>query len=206
MWGVHTDRYETDFLGKGVIALGWNDVGDLARLQPTRDAFRDVVEKMYPGNKPGAIANWAGQLFRFVHEMKVGDIVVYPHRWERTINIGVVDGGYFFAAGGVYRQQRNVTWKRTGLARTQFSQGALYEVGSALTLFSVRSHALEFEAALEGEVVAPPVEADGGVVEPATEDEPDAERIFETTRDFVVRVLATELKGHPLAHFVAHLL
>jgi restriction system protein len=38
------------------------------------------------------------------------------------------------------------------------------------------------------------------------EDEPNAQRIMETTRDFIVRTLASDLKGHPFAHFIAHLL
>jgi restriction system protein len=33
-----------------------------------------------------------------------------------------------------------------------------------------------------------------------------AEDIEETTRDFVLKTLAQELKGHPFAHFAAHLL
>jgi restriction system protein len=34
--------------------------------------------KTYPDAKPGAIPTNAGQLFRFVHEMQVGDLVAYP--------------------------------------------------------------------------------------------------------------------------------
>jgi len=33
-----------------------------------------------------------------------------------------------------------------------------------------------------------------------------AEEIEENTRDFVLKTLAQELKGHPLSHFVANLL
>jgi restriction system protein len=86
------------------------------------------------------------------------------------------------------------------VARTHFSQGALYEIGSALSLFQVKNYADEFRAALEGKAVAPP---------PVAQDESVAavaEGIEEATRDFVLKQLAQELKGHPFADFIAHLL
>jgi restriction system protein len=84
--------------------------------------------------------------------------------------------------------------------RTQFSQGALYEIGSAISLFLVKNYADEFRAVVEGKA-AP--------VTPVAQDESVAavaEDIEETTRDFVLKRLAQELKGHPFADFVAHLL
>jgi len=96
---------------------------------------------------------------------------------------------------------------KTSLPRTNFSQGALYEVGSALTLFSVKSHAAEFRRALESAYGTAPDSIATGISDIAlAEDEPNADRIEETTRDFVVRELSTELKGHPFAEFVADLL
>src|SRR6185295_5300940 len=95
--------------------------------------------------------------------------------------------------------RRAVKWLRD-VPRTQFSQGALYEIGSALSLFLVRNFAEEFRTALEGKAApAPPVAQDESVAAVA-------EDIEETTRDFVLKRLAQELKGHPFAEFVAHLL
>jgi len=51
--------------------------------------------------------------------------------------------------------------------------------------------------------------AGGSVEEPVSQDETVgivAEEIEENTRDFVLKTLAQELKGHPLAQFVANLL
>jgi restriction system protein len=92
-----------------------------------------------------------------------------------------------------------VKWLKA-VPRTQFSQGALYEIGSALSLFLDRNFAEEFRAALEGNSIPPtPVAKDESVAAVA-------EDIEETTRDFVLKRLAQELKGHPFAEFVAHLL
>ena len=63
-------------------------MGDLSPLNPDRDAFKAKVAEVYPEKKPGAIPNNAGQLFRFVHEMKRGDFVVYPkHGVGRVVEI-----------------------------------------------------------------------------------------------------------------------
>jgi restriction system protein len=154
----------------------------------------------YPTHKPGAIPVYAGVVFRFLHEMKKGDLIVFPAKRDRQIHIGRVVGDYQYVpdepAG--YGNQRQVTWL-TQLARTAFSQGALYEIGSAVTLFVVKNYAEEFRTALTGETIAPPVNEDETVAA-VTED------IEETTRDFILKQLAQELKGHPLAHFVAHVL
>lgn len=98
-----------------------------------------------------------------------------------------------------YPHHRDVRWLRS-LPRTHFSQGALYEIGSALSLFQVKNFAEEFRAALEGKVVTTtPVEQDESIAAVA-------EDIEETTRDFVLKRIAQEMKGHPFADFVAHLL
>lgn len=44
--------------------------------------------------------------------------------------------------------RRTVRWLRTGVARSLFSQTALWEVGSALTMFAIRNHAEEFRTYL----------------------------------------------------------
>jgi restriction system protein len=84
-------------------------------------------------------------------------------------------------------------------SNNRHSQGALYEIGSAMSLFQVKTYAEEFRAAVEGRASPPPVTKDEtvGLV---------AEEIEEATRDFVLNTLSQELKGHPLAEFVAHLL
>jgi restriction system protein len=157
------------------------------------------VAAAFPDAKPGAIPNNAGQLFRFVHELKTGDLVAYPSKSSRQIHLGVVGGPYAYKANEAsYPNTRPVKWKLT-LPRTNFSQGALYESGSALSFFQIRNYADEFNKAYEGEAkpLAPTEDESVGLV---------AEDIEETTRDFVLKQLATELKGHPLAEFVAHLL
>ncbi len=145
MWGIHNDRREVDFLGDGLVALGWSRLSDLRDLPGDRDALKAALRAAYPEAKPGAIPVWAGMLLRFVEEMVPGDVVVHPGKLDATINVGRVVGDYYWDAGAPeHRHRRRVAWEHTGLPRAMFSAGALRELGSALTLFRICRHTGEF--------------------------------------------------------------
>lgn len=200
VWGIHAGKYgeaEDLFLLKGFIALGWGKIGDLKKIPANRENFKNEVQKAYPEDKPGSIPVSAGQLFRFLYEMKVGDYVVFPSRKDRQINIGKVMGEYIFQPNinREYPNMRSVVWLKN-LPRTYFSQGALYEIGSAMSFFQVKNFADEFLSALEG-IIIEPVDKTINYV---------AEDIEEQSRDFVLKQLAINLKGIPLEEFVRQLL
>lgn len=203
LWGIHagkTGDADTLFLQRNHIGIGWHVVGDLSRFAADREDFKRALAQAYPQKKQGAIPVDAGQLYRFVHEMRVGDLVAYPSKRDRQIHIGRVTGDYrydlTFDPG--YPNLRPVTWLK-GVPRTQFRQGALYEIGSAMSLFQIRNYADEFLAVLDERPQPPPVDEDETVADVL-------EDIEETTSDFILKTLGQELKGHPFAAFVAHLL
>jgi restriction system protein len=81
VWGIHAGRTgdaDSLFLKKNFVALGWLDMGDIGKLPADREAFKEKVKSTYPDWRPGQIPNAAGQMYRFVHELKVGDFVVLP--------------------------------------------------------------------------------------------------------------------------------
>ena len=99
LWGINAGRTgdaDSLFLNKNRIALGWSKVEDLSRILPDREAFKQAIVDAYPDQKPRAIPANAGQLFRFIHEMKVGDLVAYSSKRDRQIHLGRVEGPYQF--------------------------------------------------------------------------------------------------------------
>lgn len=203
IWGIHggkTGDADSLFLKKDLVALGWVKMGDLSQIKADRESFKTKVAEVYPDKKPGAIPNNAGQLFRFVHEMKAGDYVSYPSKRDRQIHLGRIEGPYQYnpTIDPGYPHQRAVKWLKS-IPRSHFSQGALYEIGSAMSFFLLKTYTEEFRAVLEGKAAPMPVQIDTTIVAVA-------EDIEETTRDFVLKRLAQEVKGHPFAEFVAHLL
>jgi restriction system protein len=176
-------------------------MGNLSSLAANRESFKARVAEVYPGKPPGAIPNYAGQLFRFVHEMKPGDLVAYPSKRDRLVHLGRIEGEYHFdpRKEANYPNTRKVKWVQA-VSRTKFSQGALYEIGSALSLFQIRNFVDEFRAAIEGHPApVAPVSRDETVAAVTAD-------VEEATRDFVLKRIAQELKGHPFADFIAHLL
>lgn len=201
VWGIHTQN-DNLFLSKGLIAIGWRDFGDLTKVDASRDAFKAHYLEAYPDAKKGQIANGAGMLFRFIHEVQTGDYVVFPSKSDRKINIGTIEGDYYYEDNdGDYVQRRKVKWLKH-IPRLSFSQGALYEVGSAMSFFSVKNYADEFLDALDKDFKkrASSVEADDESVGATADD------IVENTKDFILRELSRRLKGYDLEQFVADLL
>ena len=200
VWGIHTTD-DNLFLIQNVIAIGWKEFGDCSKLEPTRDAYKSHYLKVYPTAKKGAIATSAGMLYRFACEMKVGDFVVFPSKMDRKINIGIVESDFIFNSdAALYVQQRKVKWLKH-LPRTAFSQGALYEVGSALSFFLIKNYADEYLQAMDKGFKPAAAMAETDETVAATADE-----IIESTRDFILKELSKNLKGYDLEEFVADLL
>jgi restriction system protein len=200
VWGIHC-RDDNLFRKENIIAIGWKEMGDLGVLDADREAFKKRYTEVFSDARKGSIANGAGMLYRFCHEVQIGDYVVFPSKNDRKVNIGIIEGEYRYdPMQPEYVQTHKVRWLKQ-LPRTSFSQGALYEIGSALSFFMVKNYMDEFLAALDKGFKSPRG--------PENEDETvaaTAEEIIESTRDFILKELSRQLKGYDLEEFVADLL
>lgn len=203
----------------GFVSLGWDDLGDLRDVRGGREGFKKLLLAKRPNAKVGAIPGWAGILLRFRDTIAIGDVVVAPYKPNSTINIGIVivTGQYEYVADEpTDRHRRKVEWKKVGLSRTIFTQPALYEVGSAITLFSISKHADEFLAATnttstEASDVTQVVDRVASLprrVDPEADaaDEPRASRIERQTRDDVAEALHTGMSHEQFEELTADLL
>lgn len=192
----------SDPINTGYITIGWPELGDVSKIAPNRDAFKAAYAVADPSAKPGTIPVSAGQVYRFIHEMRDGDVVVYPSKPDRMINIGLIEGPYTYdqAWSDEYPNRRKVKSLKK-VSREDFSQSALYEIGSALTLFRVSSHADEFLSVLDGTTLSNV----GPAEEPASA-ATIAEQLEESTEDFVLKRLKNGQTPYEFEYFVAHLL
>lgn len=193
------------------MSIGWTELGDLTQVGSTREEFKAAMAAAHPDAKPAAIAGGAGVPFRFAYEVQVGDVVVAPYRPDGTVNIGVVSGPYYYVDDApTHPHRRGVRWQKLGIPRSVISQPALYEIGSAITLFRVRKHVAEFLAVLNS--AGDTVEAVSAAVESVQTEEPDdvldeprASRIERHTRDFVLERLKDGLIHREFEEFTADL-
>ena len=142
--------------------------------------------------------------------MNAGDLVVYPSKHDRMVNIGYFNGEFAHTVNDPddYPNHRQVKWLGH-FTRSDFSQSALYEIGAAVTVFLIQRNRGEFLSKIGTALPADKVPAE----EPA-EEAPDDDTVTVTvsrqaevtTGDFVIRQIMAKLSGYEFEEFVAHLL
>jgi restriction system protein len=145
---------------KSLVAIGWSDMGDLSQLK-TREAVKERYREVYPEHAEGRVAVNAGQLYRFAHEIDVGDCVMTYLKNSRELLIGRVTGPYEYREVMIhdhYPHIRTVEWiKRT--SRDAFGPAARNSMGSTLTVFNLDDYLDQIKAlAVDKEAPVPDVE------------------------------------------------
>jgi restriction system protein len=125
-----------DFLTKNITAIGWNETGDLSKVD-SLDKLKELVGKNYPGYKNGQIVSSAGQIYRFLNEFKKGDCVLTYDPSERTYSIGEIVSDYQFNDQLTeYFHTRNIKWVGK-VQRDDLSTSAKNTLGATLTIFDI---------------------------------------------------------------------
>ncbi len=207
IWAIRsgvTGQADSIFIEHNQLALSSAELDDdISKLSPSRSAFKEAFGQAQNNARPESVPMQAGQLFRFVHDVKIGDNVVYPRKSDRNLYWGEIVGPYVFQSEDAedFAHRRGVRWIGK-LLRDRFTPGALYELGATMTLFEVKTFCEELAQKFGAADAArlPPVAA------PRTEQPPLASLdVVETTRQFISNKFRSELKGFPLEPFVAEL-
>lgn len=211
IWGIHmAEKVGTSPIENKYIGIGWHQLGDLTSIANSREELKQALIKTFENKlKHGAVAGNAGVLYRFVKVMKKDDIVIYPSKIDRMVNIGKVNSDYLYKKNNEYQypNQRKIVWLGS-FPRSDFSQAALNEIGAFVTLFSVKRYANEFlnKVGLAQPESEDGTEADEDIVDDETANESIAKQAEQTTEDFIIKQLDTELDGYEFEYFVAHIL
>lgn len=208
VWGIHMGgKVGSSPIDNNYVAIGWRKLGNLSQYADSRKKLKDALNNTYSDIKKGAIPQNAGVLYRFVSEINQGDIVIYPSK-DRVVNIGRVTGEYSFIENDehAYPNHRAIEWLGS-FPRNEFSQSALNEIGSALTLFSVKSHPNEFLKKVGlSSAGSEHLDSDTDVVDDDSVTESISHQAEQTTEDFIIKQLHAKLDGYEFEHFVAHIL
>ncbi|MFB9236296.1 CBS domain-containing protein [Plantactinospora siamensis] len=127
---------EKQALADNLAILGWPEIGDLSGIE-TREGLRTELRRAYPDEGERVLANWTGQLWRAVREIKNGDIVVMPLRATSAgIAIGRVTGPYLYRSDGAegFHHARPVKWLVSNIPRSALKSDLLHSLGSLLTV------------------------------------------------------------------------
>ncbi len=102
-----------EFYQKGIMAIGWDYIGDLSLFE----SKSDMKQKMKALHDPNlTYMNAAHATWQFAKEMKVGDVVFVKKGRNQIIGRGVVASAYEFdsTVKGEYKNIRYVNWTHKG--------------------------------------------------------------------------------------------
>lgn len=154
MWMVRAEkggRLIDEFLIKGVVAIGWNEIGDMINMN-SRETIKEALRKEY-NYKEAKINVTAGQLKRFRLDFKVNDYVISYDSEERVYHIGQIISDYKYEEDvtSELNHIRDVKWIDK-VHRDSFSTSAKNTLGSALTIIEINNDVKkEIRTLLSGE-------------------------------------------------------
>jgi hypothetical protein len=156
-WMVRAGRggkFYDEFIKYDLIATGWDKITSLANAK-SKSELEKIYHDAYPNEPKGKLGTHVGELWAFVHDIEVGDIVLTSNPLNRTIYIGRIRGDYLYSKKQLgdmyYKHRRNVVWEKE-VSRDVFSQDMRNSIGSLLTIFSINKHAEEIENVISGKV------------------------------------------------------
>jgi restriction system protein len=140
MWMVRAERggiLFDQFESESMVAIGWVEMGNMGHLK-SRDDFVAAVTEVYPNNTRAQTATSAGQAYRFVREVQVGDAVITYSPEQRVYLVGKIRSEYKYEPHRIENDPnvREVEW--TGrVPRDLLTLSAKNSLGAISTLFLV---------------------------------------------------------------------
>lgn len=108
-----------EFYNNGIIAIGWDKIGDLTQHKSKNDIF-NALKANYGGE--GDKKNNVTANYEFCNQMQIGDIVIVKRGRGELLGYGEVTSEYYHNKDRTgYKSCRKVDWKLKGNWKTDFS-------------------------------------------------------------------------------------
>lgn len=109
--GGDSTNYWPEMKQGNFISIGWSDLGDLSWVSykaEDKEKLKELMTEKYP--KPAqVVSKQTNQLFKFLCEVKEGEIVVAANGMT-ILGIGKVTGDYFYDSKAGFPHKRPVKW------------------------------------------------------------------------------------------------
>jgi len=141
-----------EWLSKGVVSIGWGELGNPLSIM-SREKLLQKANNEYKDEKPGTRIQWASQVWKFSHDINVGDRVVTYAKDSREYLIGKVISKYEYNPSVIsdyYPNIIKVEWDPKRISRDILSQGAKNSLGGISTVFNISQWGNEVEGLLAG--------------------------------------------------------
>ncbi len=105
-------KYWDEFYSKGIMAIGWEEIGNLMEYADRNEMITALQDKIDPGRRftNDSLATW-----QFAHEMKIGDIVYVKRGQGKVVGRGIIQSDYIYDdSRNYYNNVRKVQWTNKG--------------------------------------------------------------------------------------------
>ncbi len=199
VWVVRAGRrgeYEETLISQGLAGIDFG-VGQSAAGFASRESLREHM----------STRNAADRVYSFIHEIRVGDIIILPRKHPRVINVGRVSGDYQYRNDLGVPHVRSVDWEAQDIPCSAFDQDLLNSMGGLATVFRIRASDAESRIeSISAKHLSRDVAADA---EPASLDNGDPEfkvDLEEQINDRIIERIRQRFSGTRLEYLVAEIL
>lgn len=185
MWMVRAGRkstYVNDFIDSSVVAIGWGRLGNIPD-SASREELSARVKAEWQDHNKSQVSTAAGQIYRFLSEIQVGDKVVTYDSGQRIYHVGTIASPAKYKEGVVplYPRIRDVKWEGK-IDRDKLSTSTKNTLGAISTLFKLSDSASnEIQSMLQGA----PVNVGGDDEFEEASDTEQLEATKEQSREFI---------------------
>lgn len=155
LWVMHSGpdgKAHSSFVKMNHVSLGWNQCGDLRQIPDTQKTFRKQFRSHYPNHASAAVRLKASELYRFLHKMAVGNVVVYPSGKDGLVRVGRVVGEYDCKhKNQPHCHVRKVKWFKK-VQRNKLPSRVRRALSGRPSLYQPRKYASDVRKALLGDV------------------------------------------------------
>lgn len=112
VWGIRSGsngEAHDQFVSRGLIGVGWNELGDLSGVTTNED-IKARMRETYPGESDAHYRTCAGEIRHLVDRMSIGDPVLYLRPKSTEVILGIIQSDYIHSPDEVYSITRKVRW------------------------------------------------------------------------------------------------
>jgi restriction system protein len=202
-WKIMAGRssaFIEDFVREGIVAVGWSEAGDHTASR-SKEELLQRFGQVFSDRTPRQNQVGAGQVWRFLHELRLRDRVVCYDPSTRLYHVGVITGEPKYEPQRIERlpTTREVKWIGV-VERDALSLGTRNSLGAIMTLFKLPvAAATDVGHALEGDLESDATVASVAINDDALETAPDPfadieDQALELVKDRILRLEWDEMQ------------
>ena len=124
------------------VCIGWSNLGDLSDID-SKEQLSKLYEANYDKNNRGRGQD-VGQIWRFIHDMKIGDYVIFAE--NSVFHIGRIDSDYCYdttereSQDSDYKSNRKVKWLKKNISRSVLSTYLHNSLKTAMSIWTLNDY------------------------------------------------------------------